>query len=200
MATDFLFDLWYGTETMRWVWSDELGANSEHAINAVGYRATKALPLRKLLKRLELPRDVTFVDLGSGKGRVLLLAAQLGFMKVVGVEFSPALCVIARDNVRKFTRQIKTKSHIEVVEADAALFHISPDHCIFYAYNPFDGVVLEKFLANLKASLNRFPRPVWFLYNTPLHARVIEASRLFSHTQSLEIDGVEFELFVHLKF
>ena len=83
---DLSFDLRYGTETMRWVWVEDLGANSEHDVNAVGYRATKARSLQKLISKLDLPRDRAFVDLGSGKGRVLLLAAQLGFQKVVGVD------------------------------------------------------------------------------------------------------------------
>jgi SAM-dependent methyltransferase len=193
-ALDLCFDLYYGTETMRWVWTEDLGANSEHDANAVGYRATKARPLQKLIRKLDLPRDRAFVDLGSGKGRVLLLAAQLGFQHVVGVEFSPKLCAIARANVGIFTRQLtKITSYIEVTQADAALFNITPEHCIFYAFNPFDGVVMERLIANLRESLARHPRKIWFLYNTPLHAHVLE--QLFSSAQDFEIGGTEFKVY-----
>src|SRR6202008_2302358 len=149
-----------GTDTLRWVWVEDLGANSEHDANAVGYRASKALPLWRLIKRLKLPRDRTFVGLGSGKGRVLLLAAQLKFQKIVGVEFSPKLCTIAWANIAKFSRQLNIRSEIDIIEADAAQFSITPDQCIFYAFNPFDGTVMGALLASLRESLEYFPREV----------------------------------------
>jgi SAM-dependent methyltransferase len=178
---------------MRWVWTEDLGAKSEHDANAVGYRATKARPLQKLIRKLNLHRDYVFIDLGSGKGRVLLVAAQLGFQNVVGVEFSPSLCNIARQNARVFLRNTKVASNIEVVQADAATFKMPSKECIFYAFNPFDGVVMERFIANLRESLQRHPRKVWFLYNTPLHATVLE--KLFSSAEDFEIGGVEFKVY-----
>lgn len=195
VVLDFTFDIWYGTETMRWVWAEDLGAESQHDANAVGYRATKAGPLRKLLKKLDLPRDCAFVDLGSGKGRVLLLAAQLGFHKVVGVEFSPRLCAIARKNVGIFTRQMAITSQISVVWSDVAVFNIPAEPCIFYLFNPFDEVVMEQFVDNLRGSLKQLPRHIWLVYNTPLHASVIENSKLFSKVQEFEIGGAEFKVY-----
>jgi SAM-dependent methyltransferase len=192
---DLVFDVWYGTETLGWVWVEDLGANSEHDANAVGYRPSKVLPLRALIKRLKLPRDLTFVDLGSGKGRVLLLAAKMGFQKIVGVEFSPKLCAIAQTNVEKFTGQLGLPTEIRVIQADAALFTITPDQCIFYAFNPFDGVVLGELMGSLRDSLTYFPREVWFIYNTPLHTDVIERSGLFSLVQDCEIGGTEFKIY-----
>jgi SAM-dependent methyltransferase len=151
--------------------------------------------LQKLIHKLDLPRDCAFVDLGSGKGRVLLLAAQLGFQKVVGVEFSPRLCAIARRNVKIFTRKTRIIVHIDVIKSDVALFNIEPEQCIFYAYNPFDGVVMERLVANLRDSLKRFPRRVWLLYNTPVHATVIVKSDLFSSAEEFEIGGAEFKVY-----
>lgn len=192
---DFGFDIYWGTETLAWVWTEDLGANSIHDANAVGYRASKARALRILLRKLKLPRDYAFIDLGSGKGRVLLLAAQMGFKKVLGVEFSPKLCAIARANVQRFGWQIKLKSDIEIIESDAADFEIPRERCIFYAFNPFDGVVMEKWLGNLRQSLARSPRKVWLVYNTPIHAGVIENSNLFAKPQNFEIGGALFKVY-----
>jgi SAM-dependent methyltransferase len=194
VLVDLGFDLQYGTETMRWVWREDLGINSEHAAH---YRATKARSWRKLMSKLDLPRDCVFVDLGCGKGRVLLLAAQLGFEKVLGVEFSPRLCAIARGNVKIFTRRARTNACIDVIESDVARYDIKPEQCIFFAYNPFDEVVMERFVANLRDSLKRFPRKVWLLYNTPIHAVVIERSKLFTSCEEFEIGGVEFKVFTN---
>ena len=40
-------------------------------------------------------QDYTFLDIGSGKGRVLMLASDAPFRHIVGVELSPALTAIA---------------------------------------------------------------------------------------------------------
>ena len=46
--------------------------------------------------------QLVFVDLGSGKGRTLLLASEYPFRRIVGVELSPKLHRIAKTNVEKF--------------------------------------------------------------------------------------------------
>lgn len=195
VVVDLGFDLLYRTDTMRWVWAEDLGANSEHDVNAVSYQATKARPLRKLMRKLDLPRDRAFVDLGSGKGRVLLLAAQFGFEKVVGVEFSPRLCDIARQNVKTFAKRTRMTPCVDVIESDVALYDIEPEQCIFFIYNPFDDVVMERLVLNLRDSLHQFPRKVWLLYNTPIHATVIERSGLFCSCEEFECGGSEFKVY-----
>src|SRR5262245_24487752 len=99
---DVSFDWKYGTDTMRWVPPQELNAESTNQSHSVYYQATKSRPLLQLLAQLELPKACTFLDIGAGKGRVLLIACQYGFEKVVGIEFSPQLCAIARKNIETF--------------------------------------------------------------------------------------------------
>src|SRR6266404_8398550 len=79
---DIEFDLYYGTDTTRRVDMDSLEFESENKAHAVLYQATKTRPLRELMRKLNLPKNGTFVDLGSGKGRALLVAMQLGFEKI----------------------------------------------------------------------------------------------------------------------
>ena len=51
-----------------------------------GYGGSHWLPVRRVLRKLKPgPRDV-FVDLGSGKGIVLLIAGRLPFGRVIGVD------------------------------------------------------------------------------------------------------------------
>jgi SAM-dependent methyltransferase len=195
VIVDLGFDLLYGTDTMRWIRAKDLGANSEYDVNAVRYQATKARPLRKFMRKLDLPRDRVFTDLGSGKGRVLLIAAQLGFEKIVGIEFSRRLCDIARQNVKIFATKTGITSSIDVIESDVALYNIEPEQCIFFIYNPFDEVVMERLLMNLRGSLERFPRKIWLLYNTPIHSIVIENSALFCSCKEFEIGGTEFRVY-----
>ena len=75
-------------------------------------------------------RNWLFVDLGCGKGRGLLLAKELGFGKIVGVEFSPSLAKIARRNVTRYKQ-------ISVVQGDASKYIFPPEPIVIYMYNPF---------------------------------------------------------------
>ena len=47
-------------------------------------------------------RDFIFIDLGSGKGRALLMASDYPFRRIVGVELLPQLHRAAQDNLTKY--------------------------------------------------------------------------------------------------
>jgi predicted RNA methylase len=192
---DLSFDWRYGTDTTRWVLEDELGAVGENQIHSVRYQPTKARPLRNLLYMLDLPRERGFVDFGSGKGRVLLIAAQCGFQKIIGVEFSPELCERTRQNVEIFRRSCRVTARIDVVLSDVTQYRIQPDQSIFFMYNPFRGVVMEQVVANLQRSVELAPRPIWLIYNTPLWQQAIEKAGMFTNRFSREIGGTHFLIY-----
>ena len=196
-GADLLFDWRYGTDTMRWIPRDNLGAESENLAHSCQYKATKTRPFLQLLQQLELPRGCNFVDIGAGKGRVLLMAAQYGFRKVVGIEFSAPLCELARKNVAQFTRKVRLPSPIEVVEADATQHEFLPDDRVFFLFNPFDGWILERVLANLRRSLAQHPRAVWLIYNDPAHADVVRRSRVFQAESARVVGGTHFQVFTN---
>src|SRR5690348_10063421 len=75
--------------------------------------------------------DFSYIDVGSGKGRTLLLASDYGFRRVVGVEFAEALCSIALRNVEAY-RAASSKRSIEVVHADATQFDLPPGNLLIY--------------------------------------------------------------------
>jgi predicted RNA methylase len=189
---DVHFDLRYGTDTLRRVELETLSFESEHRMQATLYQPTQAGPLRAILRKLDLPKDVVFVDLGSGKGRVLLIAAQYGFKKVVGVEFSRELCEIASNNVNVFTEKTHITSQIEVIESDVAIYPIQADHQIFFMYNPFAKVVMKRLLANLRRSVGQFPRKIWVIYHNPKYSEVIAGSELFNACREFKTGGGKF--------
>jgi len=94
-----------------------------------------------------------FIDLGSGKGRTLLRAADLGFQKVMGVEISEGLHRIALRNVSKYQKSGRARSPIECVREDAANFKIPAGNIVLYLYHPFEKDVLHKVLSNLRESI-----------------------------------------------
>lgn len=181
------FDLRFGTDTLGRIERDALDVEGEHKMHAGAYEATQARVLRRLIRKLDLPKEGAFVDLGSGKGRALLIAAQLGFARIVGVEFSRRLCEIARENVKAFRQKAQTASRVEIVESDVANYPIGPEDKVFYLYNPFDEVILAKFLSNLRTSVAQFPRKVWLIYNHPIRHEVIDQSHLFCACQEFVV-------------
>lgn len=197
VVVDLLFDWRYGTDTMGWVERDALDTASANKVHSARYSATKARPLTRLMRSLALPRDGTFVDIGSGKGRVLLIASQFGFRKVVGIEFSEHLARLARANVETFAKVRPLRSPIEIVQTDATSYPFEADERVFFLFNPFDAVVLEQVLENLGRSLEASPRTIWLIYNTPLHDDVVRASSLFTHGAYYEIGGNRFRVYTN---
>ena len=124
VAMDLQFDLKYGTDTMRWVDRSESLCTLETRRTRHPTGQQKVRPLLALLRQLDLPRECVFVDIGSGKGRVLLIASMYGFSKVVGIEFSGPLCLLARRNIDTFRKRVALPAPIEVIEADAVKVHI----------------------------------------------------------------------------
>ena len=195
VVIDSSFDVYYGTDTVRRVARTSIEANSANVVHAQDYGASKAVPFIRLMRRLNLPKDSVFVDLGSGKGRALMLAAKYGFRKVVGVEFSGALCEKARINIKKFLRKCPSRSKIEIVESDVAKYQLSDEETVFFMFDPFNAPVLRQVLENIRESVKRKPRPVWLVYGTPREQEVIVRSGVFSRNERHMIIGVEFRIF-----
>ncbi|MGH9443846.1 MAG: class I SAM-dependent methyltransferase [Thermoanaerobaculia bacterium] len=170
------FDRRHGLDTARRVPLDALdipGDNKEHGVK---YQPTSVLAFRTLLRGLSLPLDSGFLDYGCGKGRVLLLAAEAGFRRVVGVEFSPQLCEIARANVARFRASARDLPPIEIVQADASRYVPASDVGVFYFFNPFDEFLMRQVVGRILDSLRQSPREAWFLlYNAPRHRGAFDA-------------------------
>jgi SAM-dependent methyltransferase len=194
---DSFFDRRHGTETGRAVDSDQFEANLANRAHAVRYKATKARPFLALLRHLRLPAGSTFVDVGSGKGRVLLLAAQQNFKRVVGIEFSPTFCERARQNIDIFRARIQPLTPIEVIQADITQHEWRGDENVFFLYNPFDAVILSRFVENVRRSVAAHPRQVWLIYSAPIYASVLGESGLFPQREAVSFWGTEFHIYTN---
>ena len=171
---DYTFDLKYGTDTMSWVSLKDIDIDSENVERGVDYQPTRALALRSLFSKLKLPKSYTLLDIGSGKGRVLLLGAEYGFRKVRGVEFASELCRIAERNSDIFQNKFGNQTNFETIETDASKFQFHDDENVIFMFNPFDDIVTEKVADNLAESLERQPRPCCLIYRNALYRDIIE--------------------------
>jgi hypothetical protein len=97
------FDLIHGVETSVRVHTTDLLINSPNWIHAVPYIPTPSRFLKEVLVDVDINfENFTFVDFGSGKGRVLLMASDFPFQKIIGVEFSPELHAVAQRNIESY--------------------------------------------------------------------------------------------------
>jgi len=113
-------------------------------------------------------REFTFIDLGSGKGRTLMLASDYPFRRILGVELLPSLHQIAHENLKKYTSESQKCFALESICADATDFPFPAEPTVLYLFNPFPESGLQRMLANLEKSLRHSPRPVYLLYHNPL--------------------------------
>src|SRR5258707_8821717 len=101
------------------------------------YQPTDAVLFREMMATLPIDfNQFTFVDLGSGKGRTLLMASEYAFRRIVGVELLPELHRIAQENLRKFKSEKQRSFHLESRGEDARSFIFPNEPIMLYLFNP----------------------------------------------------------------
>jgi SAM-dependent methyltransferase len=174
------FDAEHGVTTEALVFLGELdpdaiGPSLEYATH---YEPTPVAQAEALLDASPLsPERATFVDLGAGMGRVVLLAARRPFRAVIGVEISPALVEIARENLTTVRDPQRVARDVKIVGADALAYAFPRGDLVIFLYNPFRAAILGDVLTNLRASGEE--RDVVLLYHTPVERDAIEATGAF---------------------
>jgi hypothetical protein len=145
-----------------------LGVNTR-GYSDLRYEPTPADVFHEMVATLPFdPRDFVFVDFGSGKGKVLMLAAHYPFRRVVGVELWEDLHSIAIQNLASFRERPDCAAEVSSERMDAAEFPLPEEPLVLYFFNPFPEEVLRRVLENLEASLARAPRRVYVLFYAPV--------------------------------
>lgn len=191
LVLDYLFDVRHGVDTCACLELDHLTVKGENRERGYLYQPTRVVLLRELFSALRplIAADSVLVDFGSGKGRILLVAAEFGFREVRGVEFAHELCEIARRNIARFTARTKGPTEFKVCELDAAKYVVGADETVFILSNPFDQAILAKVLDNLVASLRQNPRHVLIVYFNAKWDQAIQERAEFVRLQELDLSG-----------
>ena len=106
----------------------------------------------------------TFVDVGAGMGRAVLLASEFPFRSVIGVELNPRLARIARKNVAHWKAAGLARAPVRVVCRDAVEFKIPPGPCVVFMFNPFGGPIMRRLLKTWSQTLARREDQLDILY------------------------------------
>jgi SAM-dependent methyltransferase len=147
------------------------------------YQPTEPALFREMMAALPIDfHEFTFVDIGSGKGRALLLAADYPFRRIIGVELIAELHRAAEENIAVSRAQSPARqvAAIEALCLDAREFVFPGTPLVIYLFNPLPEAGLRQTIRNLEESWKRAPRAIWILYHNPLLENVLTESEIFA--------------------
>jgi SAM-dependent methyltransferase len=165
------FDARFGTDTAAPFFG------RDRIPGAYFYVATTASVIYEILNSLALlPDTFTFVDMGSGKGRALLVASEFAFAKIIGIELSSHLHRIARDNIRRYRPIAQRCTSFELHCMNVIDYRYGRDPLVLFLFDPFGRDTLQSVVANLEASLREQPREAYVVYVYPQFEDVLQQS------------------------
>ncbi len=138
------------------------------------YQPTEPAIFREMMAILKIDfREFTFIDIGSGKGRALLMAADYPFRRILGIELLAALHQVAQSNLTAYKSASQQCFSVETVCGDAREFVFPAEPLVVYLFNPLPEAGIVDVMANLAQSVSQYPRVVYLLYRNPLFESVL---------------------------
>ncbi len=164
------FDERFGVETSGLIY--DLRSGHQHDVYNNGYFAVAPSVfhaiMRAMVEQLHLDcQRFRFVDVGSGKGRALLLASDYPFREIIGVELSPNWTASPRPTSRVMPAGSGSSTAGVSMQGDATEFLWPPGPFVVYMWNAFTKPVMERVFHNLESSLEKQPRELYLVYIHP---------------------------------
>lgn len=161
------YDWKYGVDTVGVIPLHALtltNTDDTHLKLGLGYEPAYPADIREMLAHtnVDFSRYV-FIDIGSGKGRALLVAAEYPFKRITGVEFARELHDAAVLNIRSYRNRAQKCRDVQSIHADATTYDYPPDPLVIFLNNPFRGELMEMTAQRIRRSLDENPRDVFFL-------------------------------------
>lgn len=180
------FDQIHGTDTSGLVPAADLVTGHPHDEHVTAYYGVAPSILRALVERWretpppQPPSTYTFLDIGAGKGRAILLASEFRFREVVGVELNAAMVKVAQRNVDIWTRAHATDptaqaiSPVRVVHDDALNLPLPARPTVVFLFHPFEEPLVAALLRRIETAFARHPGELDILYVNAEHADTFE--------------------------
>jgi SAM-dependent methyltransferase len=164
------FDLAHGTSTSGYIPGFVLRPDEPMDASTTAYGASQPSIIQQALAVIPDASTCAFYDLGCGKGRPLLVASSLPFRALIGVELSPTVAAIARENVRIYARSHAPAAGIRIVAGDVLSEPWLDGDLVLFLYNPFGRDLIQAvvdriatFIASRRGSCYVvYYNPVWF--------------------------------------
>jgi 16S rRNA G966 N2-methylase RsmD len=179
------FDIAFGVRTSGLIAGRHLKSGHKHDRHATAYFGVAPSVLFEMMQRWRRSSpaasiaETTFVDIGAGMGRAMLMAAAQPFRAVVGVELNSTLVRIARKNFTLWRKAGRARAPIRMVCGDAADFVFPDGPCVAFLFNPFGAGVMRKVLRGMARSFAKRPGELDILYVNNEQESVLEAQAGF---------------------
>lgn len=132
----------------------DLGITSVNRALGIAYDPSPWSALRQAMKLAAVDAPgLSFVDVGCGKGRIVLAAMAYPFKDIIGIDYSATLCDIARENVssaRLLPMRIDPR-RVVIVCKDATQWQRWPHQAVLWFDNPFRIEITQQVLRNIIA-------------------------------------------------
>jgi SAM-dependent methyltransferase len=174
------FDLENSVRTSGLIPGRHLKSGHRHDRHSTAYFGVAPSVFHSLLRRWQRSRpaapieEFTFIDVGAGMGRAVLLAAELPFRRVVGIELNLTLASIARKNIARLRAAGRVPAPTRLICADAADYAFPAGPSLVFLFNPFGAPVMRRLLANLSAENARLAGQLDLLYVNNEQEHVLE--------------------------
>ena len=182
------FDRQHGVETAEEIALQSAGVPLTEVARGNGvYRPLTEKLFRAALASVGIDASrFTFVDIGSGKGKVLFMAAEYPFQRIVGIEYAAGLHEVALRNIATYHSPTQRCADIEAIHADA-LQHPLPDGpLVLFIFNALAKEIMRGFVRKLDAdATSQHERPVLLIYTNV--RSVTEAGDAFDDLQTLQV-------------
>ena len=179
------FDLQNGVQTSGLIPGRYLKTGHAHDRHSTAYFGVAPSVFQALLKRWQRTKPVahiesfTFMDMGAGMGRAMLLASQHPFRKVIGIELNPLLAEIARRNLATWRSADLARASTQIVCGDAVNARFPSGPCLIFLFNPFGPAVIRRLLLRLAHIFSSRPGQLDLLYVNHEQEHLIEVQSGF---------------------
>ncbi len=171
---DIDYDFEHGVNT-TWA-APTLAVRLRETFTRGKYQPSEPGLFKQILDQLIIDHQrFTFIDLGSGKGRTLLMASDYAFHRIIGAEIIPELHAIALENLQRYRSDQQKCFGLEAWLGDARDFTFPEGPMVVYLFNPFPADILGMVLENLGKTLATTPRESFVIYHNLVHDGVFHA-------------------------
>jgi len=198
------FDNQFGLETQGPVLIKELKIPPEISRRCFHYLPTPLTLSRQILDNLTINHEeFIFIDIGSGKGRMLLLASHYPFKKIIGIEVDRSLTESARKNIDRY--RIKARKEQKCVDinlncVEASEYSFPKENMVVFLFCPFDSHVLSQALFNMERALLQTSLKLIIIYVNPVFKKSLEDAGFLKLVENNENDLSDFSVYTNQAF
>jgi SAM-dependent methyltransferase len=177
-----------GIETSGRVTRRALVSGSKNEAHWVDYIGSHPSIVRKCLDLIGIEPDMTFIDIGCGKGRALVVACEYPFARLIGVELSPLVVRVALRNFATLRRRDERFSRASIMAGDASQPPFQPGCNVLFFYNPFVGEPVKALIASIRRHIEANANSkVWLICYNPVSFDEFDKCGLFTRFYAARI-------------